>query len=193
MDALHDIVVPILTCSKPWFPEARSVTARALLHSLITAFTSMRKHYISRVVDFSPGGAIDRFHGDFRLDTHPPTYPPRRAQSSARRRRRRLHERPLRWEALRMWREGVMAQPPSEQALRLTWRAWCWRGVGRYRKCYVWWRRPAIRSLRGTRNITNLTLVFQKIGQTNDRVKLARLPTHLDLHKLRFVEHIYDL
>ena len=60
----------------------------------------------------------------------------RRARSGARRRRRWLHERPLllemlwrptsghHWEALRMWRKRVVAEPPSERALRLTWRAW---------------------------------------------------------------------
>jgi hypothetical protein len=34
------------------------------------------------------------------------------------------HERLLRWEALWMWWKGVLAEPPSERALRLTWRAW---------------------------------------------------------------------
>ncbi len=61
----------------------------------------------------------------------------KRARSGARRRRRRLHERPLllemlwrpherplRWEALLMRRRGVLAEPPSKRALRLTWRAW---------------------------------------------------------------------
>ena len=61
----------------------------------------------------------------------------RRARSGARRRRWRLHERPLmskmlwrpherplRWEALLMRRKGVLAEPPSERALRLTWLAW---------------------------------------------------------------------
>jgi hypothetical protein len=33
----------------------------------------------------------------------------------------RPHERPLQWEALRMRRKGVLAEPPSERALRLTW------------------------------------------------------------------------
>jgi hypothetical protein len=64
----------------------------------------------------------------------------RRAWGGARRRRRRLQEqpllaeilwrpdeRPLRWEALRMRRKGVVAEPPSERALRSTW--WAWRGV----------------------------------------------------------------
>jgi ribonuclease HI len=31
---------------------------------------------------------------------------------------------PLRWEPLRMRRKGVLVEPPSERALRLTWRAW---------------------------------------------------------------------
>jgi hypothetical protein len=35
----------------------------------------------------------------------------------------RPHEWPLRWEALRMRRKGVLAEPPSERPLRLTWRA----------------------------------------------------------------------
>jgi hypothetical protein len=33
--------------------------------------------------------------------------------------------RPLRREALQMRRKGVIAEPPLERALRLTWRAWC--------------------------------------------------------------------
>jgi hypothetical protein len=37
----------------------------------------------------------------------------------------RLHERPLRWETLRMRRKGVMVELPSKRTLRLTWRAWC--------------------------------------------------------------------
>jgi hypothetical protein len=36
----------------------------------------------------------------------------------------RPHERPLQWEALLMRRKGVLAEPPSERALQLTWRAW---------------------------------------------------------------------
>jgi hypothetical protein len=36
----------------------------------------------------------------------------------------RPHERPLRWEALRIRRKGVLVELPSERALRLTWRAW---------------------------------------------------------------------
>ena len=30
----------------------------------------------------------------------------------------------VQWEALRMWRKGVLVEPHSERALRLTWRAW---------------------------------------------------------------------
>ena len=45
------------------------------------------------------------------------------------------HERPLRWEALRMRRKGVMGEPLLEQALRLTW--WAWRGALQRMMCVV--------------------------------------------------------
>jgi hypothetical protein len=37
------------------------------------------------------------------------------------------YEWPLRWEVMWLWRKGVLAEPPSERALRLTW--WAWRGA----------------------------------------------------------------
>ena len=55
----------------------------------------------------------------------------------------RRHERPLRWEALRMRRKGVGVGGATLGTGAAV-------DVAGYLKCYVWWCRPAIRSLRGT-------------------------------------------